>query len=197
MALNALIAESSEIIRKGLHQVLSDFGLFQSIQETPCTANIGELVRKFQTDVLFINPSLFTDGLRENLEKKSKRKIALVAIVYSLHDDDSLKVYDEVVLVHDKGTKIQRKIQAIIKNQESDANINDQSLSSRETEVLKLLVKGLSNKEISTALFISTHTVVSHRKNITHKLNIRSVAGLTVYAMLNGLTRLEEIEKAT
>jgi len=197
MALNALIAESSEIIRKGLHQVLSDFGLFQSIQETPCTANIGELVRKFQTDVLFINPSLFTDGLRENLEKKSKRKIALVAIVYSLHDDDSLKVYDEVVLVHDKGTKIQRKIQAIIKNQESDANINDQSLSSRETEVLKLLVKGLSNKEISTALFISTHTVVSHRKNITHKLNIRSVAGLTVYAMLNGLIRLEEIEKAT
>jgi len=58
---------------------------------------------------------------------------------------------------------------------------------------LKLLIKGHSNKEISAKLFISTHTVISHRKNITQKLNIRSTAGLTVYAILHGLMSLEDL----
>jgi len=194
MALNALIAESSEIIRKGLHLVLSDLGLFESIRETSCSANITEHVRKFHPDILFINPSLFADGIREKLEKISERKTMLVAIVYSLYDDDSLKIYDEVIQVNDQRSKIQRKINNIVKSKGSEVIITDQNLSSRETEVLKLLVKGLSNKEISATLFISTHTVVSHRKNISQKLNIRSVAGLTVYAMLNGLISLEDIE---
>jgi DNA-binding NarL/FixJ family response regulator len=197
MALTALIAENSEIIRKGLHLVLSDLGLFESIRETSCSANINEHVRKFHPDILFINPSLFADGIRENLEKISERKTLLVAIVYSLHDDDSLKVYDEVIQVNDQRSKIQRKINNIVKSRESVAITADQNLSSRETEVLKLLVKGLSNKEISATLFISTHTVVSHRKNISQKLNIRSVAGLTVYAMLNGLISLDDIETGT
>ncbi|HSV89203.1 MAG TPA: response regulator transcription factor [Bacteroidales bacterium] len=197
MALNALIAENSEIIRRGLHQLLSDFGMFETIRETPCSANITELARKFRPDILFVNPSVFSDTLREKLEKISESKILIVAIVYSLHDEDHLKAYDEVIQVNDQRLKIQRKITTLFKSQETEPKLTDQSLTTRETEVLKLLVKGLSNKEISTALFISTHTVVSHRKNITHKLNIRSVAGLTVYAMLNGLIRLEELEKAT
>ena len=58
-------------------------------------------------------------------------------------------------------------------------------LTGREIEVLKLLAMGNSNKEIAAKLFISTHTVISHRKNISEKLSIRSASGLTVYAVLN------------
>ena len=58
-------------------------------------------------------------------------------------------------------------------------------LTDREIEVLKLLAMGNSNKEIAAKLFISTHTVISHRKNISEKLSIRSASGLTVYAVLN------------
>ncbi len=57
-------------------------------------------------------------------------------------------------------------------------------LSSREIEVLRLVVEGLINKEIADRLNISLSTVISHRKNIVEKLGIRSVAGLTIYAVM-------------
>lgn len=62
-----------------------------------------------------------------------------------------------------------------------------EELSDREKDVLAQLVRGLSNKEIADVLCISTHTVISHRKNITRKLNIHSTAGLTIYAIVNKL----------
>jgi regulator of cell morphogenesis and NO signaling len=62
-----------------------------------------------------------------------------------------------------------------------------ETLSERERDVLIQLVNGLSNKEIADQLCISVHTVITHRKNITRKLNIHSTAGLTIYAIVNKL----------
>ena len=59
-------------------------------------------------------------------------------------------------------------------------------LSAREIEVLILITKGLINKEIADKLNISLTTVISHRKNITEKLGIKSVSALTIYAVMNG-----------
>ena len=60
-----------------------------------------------------------------------------------------------------------------------------EGLTNREVDVLKLVALGYANKEIAEKLFISTHTVMSHRKNITEKLGIKSISGLTVYAIIN------------
>lgn len=60
-------------------------------------------------------------------------------------------------------------------------------LSAREIEVLREIAAGLTSKEIAEKLFISVNTVISHRKNLTAKLGIRSVSGLSLYAMMNGL----------
>ncbi len=60
------------------------------------------------------------------------------------------------------------------------------TLSQREIDVLRLVATGLINKEIAERLNISFNTVLSHRKNITAKLGIRSVSGLSVYAIMNG-----------
>lgn len=62
-----------------------------------------------------------------------------------------------------------------------------EALSEREREIIVCLVQGMSNKEIANQLFISVHTVITHRKNIARKLQIRSVAGLTIYAIANNL----------
>ena len=70
----------------------------------------------------------------------------------------------------------------------------ENGLSQREEEVLKEVAKGLSNKEIAERLSISLNTVMSHRKNITSKLNIKTVSGLTFYALMNGLITGEEVE---
>ncbi len=71
--------------------------------------------------------------------------------------------------------------------QQPIANKSSQNLSSREIEVLKLVAMGYINKEIADKLSISINTVLTHRKNITSKLGIRSVSGLSVYAIMNGL----------
>ena len=69
-----------------------------------------------------------------------------------------------------------------------------EELSEREKDVLIQVVRGLSNKEIADVLCISMHTVISHRKHIAAKLNIHSTAGLTVYAIVNKLVDINNLE---
>lgn len=71
---------------------------------------------------------------------------------------------------------------------------SDNVLSEREKEIIVQVVKGLSNKEIAEVLFISVNTVMTHRRNISRKLQIRSAAGLTIYAIVNGLVNLEDVQ---
>ena len=75
----------------------------------------------------------------------------------------------------------------------SFSNENNKELSSREIEVLQLIVKGITNKEIADKLNISLNTVLSHRKNITAKLGIKTISGLTFYAIMNGFISGDEI----
>jgi DNA-binding CsgD family transcriptional regulator len=64
---------------------------------------------------------------------------------------------------------------------------DENELTLREKEILRQVAMGFSNKEIADSLFISIHTVITHRKNITGKLGIKSISGLTVYAIINRL----------
>ena len=64
---------------------------------------------------------------------------------------------------------------------------NKGAISEREKEIIVCLVQGMSNKEIASQLFISVNTVITHRRNISRKLQIHSLAGLTIYAIANGL----------
>lgn len=77
--------------------------------------------------------------------------------------------------------------------EEQGGNVHDE-LSEREKEVISQVARGLSNKEIAEKMFISVNTVMTHRRNISRKLNVRSAAGLTIYAIVNGLVKLEEVE---
>ncbi|WP_300704748.1 LuxR C-terminal-related transcriptional regulator [Bacteroides sp.] len=70
---------------------------------------------------------------------------------------------------------------------------SEHDLSAREIEVLVLVTKGLINKEIADKLNISLTTVISHRKNITEKLGIKSVSGLTIYAVMHGYVEADRI----
>lgn len=69
----------------------------------------------------------------------------------------------------------------------------EELLSTREIEVLTLIVKGLLNKEIADRLNIGLTTVISHRRNIVEKLGMRSVSALTIYAVMRGYVNIDEI----
>lgn len=74
-----------------------------------------------------------------------------------------------------------------------DRKAIDGSLSGREKEILALIVKGYTNKEMANELAISITTVIFHRNNICEKLNTRSVGRMTVFAVLSGIVEINEI----
>jgi DNA-binding CsgD family transcriptional regulator len=76
---------------------------------------------------------------------------------------------------------------AISSDHQHQQNENDHQLTNRETEILRLIVKGYLNKEIAVELNISHNTVLTHRKNIISKTGIKTVSGLTFYCIRNGL----------
>lgn len=104
---------------------------------------------------------------------------------------DHCAIEDDILrpaLLQAKGERLKSKGHSHSQIQEPE------ELSDRERDVLIQVVRGLSNKEIADVLCISQHTVVSHRKHITRKLNIHSTAGLTIYAIVNHLIDLNSLE---
>lgn len=68
-------------------------------------------------------------------------------------------------------------------------------LSEREKDIIICVAKGMNNKEIADYLYLSVHTVTTHRRNISNKLQIHTTAGLIIYAIANKLVNIEEIQK--
>ena len=98
-----------------------------------------------------------------------------------------------------------RRLEQLNKQSDVARNISDMvfkagtgqdpdALSDREKDVIISLVQGMSNKEIADHLFISVNTVITHRRNIARKLQIHSPAGLTIYAIVNGLVDISSVK---
>lgn len=98
-----------------------------------------------------------------------------------------------------------RRLEQKVKQSDVTKNISDmvfkgslgqdsEALSDREKDVIISLVQGMSNKEIADHLCISTNTVITHRRNIARKLQIHSPAGLTIYAIVNGLVDISAVK---
>ena len=87
-----------------------------------------------------------------------------------------------------------RLTQSLSKEEEPTETDKPETLSQREKEIMSCVAKGLTNKEIAEVLFLSVHTVATHRRNISSKLQIHTPAGLTIYAIINKLVKLEDIK---
>lgn len=96
-------------------------------------------------------------------------------------------IFVPLIRIKEKEVKSARITNAISAFANADEASNGEALSDREREVIVAVVQGMSNKEIAEHLFISVNTVITHRKNIARKLQIHSPAGLTIYAIVNGL----------
>ena len=108
------------------------------------------------------------------------------------HLEDTLFL-EAVVRLEDERQEQAREENPQTEEQDGEDSAND-ALSDREKEVVVCVVKGMSNKEIAEQLYISVNTVMTHRRNISRKLQIHSPAGLTIYAIVNGLINLEDVK---
>lgn len=177
-----LIVEPSEVIIEGLKAILEGQIRFKVLEPEMGVDRIAERLASSRPDILLVNPTLLDNVSR----LRSEYPLAVVALVYQYIERDALKSYDAVVDIRDSRAVIIETL-AQASPGETESGKNNYELTKRETAVLIQLAQGKTNKEIAEILNVSVHTVISHRKNITHKTGIKSVAGLTVYAMLNSL----------
>ena len=114
-----------------------------------------------------------------------------LSCIFSLQDDLAKHILvEEGILV----PIVNRQMHTALESRFDTAEAEGEVLSAREKEILVCVAKGMLNKEIADAENISIHTVITHRKNITRKTGIKTVAGLTVYALLNNLIDTNTLE---
>ena len=149
-------------------------------------------------DIVIVNPTF--GGWFDLASFKAEQGVAnikYIALVCSVIDNNVLKEYDDNFAICDNMDVIASKINLLLNTEEEEEKDSGQeTLSEREKEIITCVVKGMTNKTIADKLFLSIHTVITHRRNIARKLQIHSPAGLTIYAIVNKLVELSDI-KAT
>jgi DNA-binding NarL/FixJ family response regulator len=187
------IVEPSVIIRNGIVSVLKRLNLDIDIVEISDMPQLQSLLEKHNPDVVIIDPTqigMFSlQHIKENLSGSKK----FIALQSNLADASALKGYDEFISLYDSAEQIKAKVESVISENKQDDS-DKQELSQREKEIVSCIVKGLTNKQIAEVLHLSVHTVMTHRRNISGKLQIHSSAGLAIYAIVNKLVSLDEIK---
>ncbi len=184
--INILVFNNSEIILNGFSKIISVIGfepiLVKKIDEFLDYPNLLGYV-------LLILPQNLYEEKTAFFEKHFKSATILKYLFFNVNEQK-----DNELHVNDSSIIIQYKIQEIIDSfKTNNLSINTQDLTRREIEVLKLVAHGFINKEIAEQLSISTHTVISHRKNISEKTGIKTISGLTMYAVIKELINIKDI----
>jgi DNA-binding NarL/FixJ family response regulator len=195
--LKILIAETSSIVRSGVEVQLKRLPGFRfQLTEVARGELICETIRAHRPDILIVNPSMITGlTLRQVKDEGGCPDIKCIALLYSLVDKSVLRPFDEKINIYDSNDEIKQKLEQLYAEEIHGKTDTDeqQTLSTREKEIVVCVVKGMTNRAIADRLFLSTHTVITHRRNIARKLQIHSASGLTVYAIVNKLIELREI----
>lgn len=195
--LRIVVAETSLIVRNGVVSLLRRLpDLTIHPVEVVSMDELHECVRMQPVDILLIDP---TFGGWFNLtsfkENPASVHIKYMALLCSVVDSNLLKDYDDTVSIYETVETMNDKLsrlQYIPMEEELQPEL--ESLSLREKEIIVCVVKGMTNKAIADKLFLSIHTIITHRRNIARKLRIHSPAGLTIYAIINKLVELQDIE---
>jgi len=187
MSNRVIICEASEIIAIGLAEIIDGMAQFDVVARLDSPEHLSEKITATDANLLVIDPMLLGFHSKDFLSQldKDHPSVIVVALVSSYLDHSMLTPFSGVIEINDTKSKVISKMNEFA---QSEATKNDDvELSKRETDVLVAVAKGMMNKEIADQMNISIHTVISHRKNITRKTGIKSVSGLTVYALLNNL----------
>lgn len=192
-----LLIIPSRIIARGMEGVFHDLGEFSVEGILTDLSRTSEVrLKNMDVELIVVDPVIFDYASRASGRSRIAEysDAAVVALQTVPMEDDVWRQYDEVVNLYDLPPVIIKKLRTVLANRSETPKSDSQELSAREKEILVCVAKGMLNKEIADLYNISIYTVITHRKNITRKTGIKTVAGLTVYALLNNLIDANSIE---
>ncbi len=181
----------SAIISSGI------LGILREIKDIDFS--IMELSDDLDADINLWAPSLLIiDPVAYNNEwcadfKNNNPASRIIGVVHSSLPSSVQKNLDDTFSIYDSADDIAQVIRKNVAFEEGDSKGKD--LSPREKEVIVGIVRGLSNKEIASEMNVSVNTVMTHRRNIASKLHIHTPAGLTIYAIVSNLVKLEDVKE--
>jgi DNA-binding NarL/FixJ family response regulator len=195
LSLKIAIAEPSAIIRSGLSVVLKRIqGIHIQTFELSSFDLLANYLRVQKPNVLILNPVAWgVVDLQKLKDESVHSQLKCFALITGMVDESVLKQYDNRITLYDNVDNLKSKLEKLLDKSSHSSPDDTGNLSIREKEILTCVVKGQTNKEIAESLFLSTHTVITHRRNIARKLEIHSTAGLTIYAIVNKLVELDDI----
>lgn len=186
-----VLIEPSEIVAAGIAAIIGKNPEFEVVQtlSTPGYYNAGNC----ETDIIVINPAVIDYNDRLDIRSYlGGTKAAIVALTHSSYEESVLRQYDECIGIYDNAKRIIQRLKSAIEENTQNPKSDINELSARERDILAAVAKGLTNKEIADTFNISIYTVISHRRNISQKLGINSIPGLTVYAIMNKLVDMSD-----
>lgn len=197
-----LIADSNELIREGVKAVLEKADDIRVVAEASGSSELLKHFQKNSADVVIIDYSqpdfkvgdiqAIVNGQPQvkilALTEKCERNAIAGALKAGLNGHilyccDRNEITDAVRSVA-RGDKFYcGKVLDVLNGNSMTSSCAPVSLSAREIEIISHIADGLSNKQIADKLFLSTHTVMTHRKNIMNKLGVNNTAGIVMYAV--------------
>lgn len=176
------IVEASPVILEGVVTMLSRSPQIRIVGSVATVSELQMLLERHDDVDVVVASTAFASQLEGVAELQALPIVGLQSVVTNA---ESLRRFAAVATIYAEAEELQRVVLDATEAPVEHNYAESHELSERERDVLVLVARGFTNKEIASELNISPHTVISHRKNIVHKTGIRSVAGLTVYAVLN------------
>lgn len=190
-----LLIENSPILLEGASSILRSLGNIEISKVVPNCDKALTFLNGYTPTIIIVDTRLvgYQTSQFINACKEKNTSIAVVALQTNFISQEQLDQFDGTISIEDNIQSIHSKLETILSSDAEKEGNDDFDLSLREKEVLIAVAKGKTNKEIADELNISIHTVMTHRKNITSKTGIKSISGLTVYALLNNLVKQEDV----
>lgn len=187
----------SYLVRKGLVSMLNRIQGIRVLKEFGSVDPFLIYLQSHPVDYIIMSQSVFESSHELFISKPEL--LEKIILLQSSHKDELTtglppnEGQTSIHLMEDKEAIVYKIRNLLDRRRQSDPVSPSVGLSPRETTIVRLVSMGLTNRQIAEKLFLSAHTVMTHRKNISSKLGIKSVSGLTVYAIVNNIITIEEV----
>jgi len=177
---SSIIVHKSPVIQLGLSSILQSLKV--EVRELLSVCPDCSNIKDWHGHMIFIDTQ-YEKFIQKHRKYLLKGNNSIIGLKFTHDPIQDLSTFDEIIQPHEGQKLVYSKLSRFLKEEKSSPN----QLSDRECEVLRLVALGNSNKQIAEKLFLSIHTVITHRKNITGKLGVKSISGLTLYASINNM----------